>query len=344
MGTPVSERTQHFFEALARGDLDRVRNFLAAGFAPDTRDAGGDSPLTAAAAAGHLGAVEALLEAGADVNQADGNGRTPLGEASRRGHPEIVRRLLHAGAEMTVDVNRNEQDTVLYTLDTGASAGDKAAPAALKSIPQLRGVESFDLDARWIAARAPIDHVVEALARARGGAVQRDVYSREITLAETTLLAVQFRAHAWTLVTELRAAPETRLRPEEARALSHQLSTHALFFETSDIAGGFRYQLFRANAVIEDFDTARAEELSAANDLVARKGLRPLSQMLLSSQRQINEAELENPERFADAFIGGQGIFIPAFAAGAGKPGDGGLLRIPPYMRADFERVDLISL
>jgi len=59
-------------------------------------------PFHQAVADGNLGRVRLLLDAGEDVNAADNNGYTPLHRAAINGHTAIVRLLLDRGAEVNV--------------------------------------------------------------------------------------------------------------------------------------------------------------------------------------------------------------------------------------------------
>lgn len=346
MGNTPHTHVAAFMTAVENGDLTRVRNFLQSGTPVDTADDAGATGLIVSAALGHLGLVDEFIDAGANVNRADNHGYTAIIEASRRGHPDVVRRLLHAGAELTVDVNRNEKSAVLYALDAGhegiADLLQKAATP--RSIPLLRGIESFDLDARWVAVHAGIDRAAEAFVKRRNLRWHRDVFARTVQFTAANYLALQFHGHEWTLIGELHVeAPAARLEAQDAEDLSRSLGQKALFFETSDLAGRFRYKFFRAGQWLEDFDTRRAQELSEANDVMQRHETRPLGQMIVSKRRDVAEAELVNPEAFASRFAAIQGVFIPAFAMGTGKTGDEGVMRIPGYLKTDFERVDFLG-
>lgn len=328
MNNAPHTHTAAFMAAVDSGDLARVRNFLKSGTPVDTAGDDGATGLMRAAVRGHLGLVVEFLDAGADVNRADHHGYTALIEASRHGHPDVVRALLHAGADMTIDVNRNEYNAVLYALDGGHEgiADLLSKSAAPRSIPLLRGIESFDLHARWVAVRDPIDRVAEAFARHRGLEVSRDVFGRTVRFTAACYLALQFRGHAWSLLTELHVAdPSRRLAPEDAESLAQLASQRTYFFETSDLAGRFRYQYFHALQCLEDFDTARQ------------------GAMLATTYRNVRDAELVNPGAFASRFAALLGIFIPGFEPGTGKAGDEGLMRIPGYLKSDFERVDFLG-
>jgi ankyrin repeat protein len=129
-------------EAVEAGDVESVRELLAAGAFVDSRDLAGHSVLVIAGVNGHREIFEMLLDAGADpyfpfmgidsgamaltqaasmgrseiveawlqrgldVNVADGVGNTPLMAAAAAGQLDAVRRLLAAGSDMnarTVD-------------------------------------------------------------------------------------------------------------------------------------------------------------------------------------------------------------------------------------------------
>lgn len=128
MAAPTSE----IFEAIAEGDLDRVRKLVAADATlAGARDAQGLSAVTQARYHGHDDMVDALLDAGPelDVFEAAAVGRiervrelvendpalgsafspdgfTPLHLAAFFGHPDIARLLVEQGAD-TQAVARN---------------------------------------------------------------------------------------------------------------------------------------------------------------------------------------------------------------------------------------------
>jgi len=87
-------------EAVIQGDLEAIRQHIAAGSDLNQKEPlGGASPLIAAAAFGQTAAVRALIEAGADVNTRNNEGSTPLHTAAFLCHTEIVEVLLANGAE-----------------------------------------------------------------------------------------------------------------------------------------------------------------------------------------------------------------------------------------------------
>ena len=87
----------HF--AAFRGNLEAVKQHLAAGTDVNAKDDIGKTPLHRAADAGHKEIVELLIAKGADVNASISMG-TPLHYAARSGHKEIVELLIAEGADV----------------------------------------------------------------------------------------------------------------------------------------------------------------------------------------------------------------------------------------------------
>jgi hypothetical protein len=97
---------EELFEAVKKGDIDKVREILAKGANVNTRDRHKDSwtynqtPLHVAAHEGHTYVARLLLEHGAVVNARDKYGFTPLYYAAGGGHIDIVSILLEHGADV----------------------------------------------------------------------------------------------------------------------------------------------------------------------------------------------------------------------------------------------------
>ena len=89
---------EDWLRAVREDNVAVMKRFLAGGFAIDTRDAGGDSALHAAAASGARQAAEFLLNKGLPVDQRGAGGRTPLMAAVAANQPKMVRWLLRQGA------------------------------------------------------------------------------------------------------------------------------------------------------------------------------------------------------------------------------------------------------
>ncbi len=97
------------FDAVTNGDVERVRELLAAGADCDARDGEGATALMLAAYAGNLAVVKTLIEAGADVNARGEGGWSPLMKAAHnaeldRGFADVAQALIDAGANVEAPI------------------------------------------------------------------------------------------------------------------------------------------------------------------------------------------------------------------------------------------------
>ena len=88
--------------AVGGGDVEAVKEFLAAGADVNVKDKRRFTPLHWASISGHKEAVELLIDNGADVDAMRGGGGTPLSYAASWGHEEIVELLIANGADVNV--------------------------------------------------------------------------------------------------------------------------------------------------------------------------------------------------------------------------------------------------
>ena len=95
-------------DAARKGDIEAVKQHLAAGRNVNAKDDKGRTPLHRAAREGHKEVAELLIAAGAALNWKDKEGKTPLYHAARWGHTNIAALLIAAGA----DVNAKDEDGV----------------------------------------------------------------------------------------------------------------------------------------------------------------------------------------------------------------------------------------
>lgn len=86
--------------ASRQGQIDALRQFIAAGAKPNARNDDGNNALWLACAGGHMEAIDMLIEAGVDIDNQNDNGATALMYAASAGKHRIVERLLQAGADI----------------------------------------------------------------------------------------------------------------------------------------------------------------------------------------------------------------------------------------------------
>jgi ankyrin repeat protein len=90
-------------EAAGTGNIEVVKQHLAAGTDVNAKDGGG-TPLWYAADHGHKEVAELLIAKGADVNARDDVGRTPLHIAAIYGYKEIAELLIAKGADVNAKI------------------------------------------------------------------------------------------------------------------------------------------------------------------------------------------------------------------------------------------------
>ena len=89
-----------FHIAAMQGNLEAVKQHIAAGVDVNAKLVDEMTPLLFAAGHGHKEIAELLIAEGADVNAKDKPGFTPLHIAAREGHKEITELLIAAGADV----------------------------------------------------------------------------------------------------------------------------------------------------------------------------------------------------------------------------------------------------
>jgi ankyrin repeat protein len=87
-------------KAAGAGNIEAVKQHLAAGTDVNAKEEDGSTPLHQAAWEGHKEIAELLITKGADVSAKDEDGWTPLHYAADYGHKEIVELLIAKGADV----------------------------------------------------------------------------------------------------------------------------------------------------------------------------------------------------------------------------------------------------
>ncbi|HAA61892.1 MAG TPA: hypothetical protein DCE39_13275, partial [Planctomycetaceae bacterium] len=117
--------------AVSTGNVEAVKQHLAAGADPNAKNADGGPILNGAAVFGHREIVALLIEKGAEIGVKDGNGNGPLHSAAFLGRSDVVELLLEKGAD--VNVKNNNGETPMDTL--GADWGTTQFIGNLLKIP-----------------------------------------------------------------------------------------------------------------------------------------------------------------------------------------------------------------
>jgi len=86
-------------EAVAAGDIPKLRMLLDQGAEINARNKEGETTLMVAALEGRTDMVRFLIEKGADLNARDGVGATPLLYAALGGSVEAIKLLIDKGAD-----------------------------------------------------------------------------------------------------------------------------------------------------------------------------------------------------------------------------------------------------
>lgn len=95
----ADEKTEEFWSAVKKGDLQKVQTHLAAGIDVNAKNDYGATALSFAADKGHVEIARLLIDRGADINVKDSfYGSTPMDWAVYNNHPEMVKLLLSKGA------------------------------------------------------------------------------------------------------------------------------------------------------------------------------------------------------------------------------------------------------
>ena len=88
-------------DAAAWGNIEAVKQHIAAGTDVNTKNHRGQTPLHFAAGEGHKEVTELLIANGADVNAKAEEGWTPLHHVAEAGHTKLVELLIAKGADVS---------------------------------------------------------------------------------------------------------------------------------------------------------------------------------------------------------------------------------------------------
>ncbi|HIA75752.1 MAG TPA: ankyrin repeat domain-containing protein [Dehalococcoidia bacterium] len=143
-------------DAAKNGNIEAVKQHLAAGTDVNATGEDGWPALHCAARRGHKEIAELLIDNDTEVNAKDEYGQTPLSHAAWEGHTEVVELLIAKGA----DVNANTASD--YTpLHGAALAAHPADLVAHKEVIELLIVAGADVNAKDEDGRTPLDKAIE---------------------------------------------------------------------------------------------------------------------------------------------------------------------------------------
>ena len=136
-GNPEADRA--LLEAAYDGNIEAVKQHLAAGADVNAKDEDGYTPLYAVAGRGHKEIAELLIAKGADVNPKREDGATPLLIAAVAGHKEVAELLIAKGADVNAKdkkgwtllqhaVMMSKREIVGLLITKGADVNAKVAP------------------------------------------------------------------------------------------------------------------------------------------------------------------------------------------------------------------------
>lgn len=145
----VSAPEVTILDAAWAGDVDKVRQHIAAGSDLNMRGEDGGTSLHAVAARGNDEVAMLLIDAGADVNAKKADGGTPLHSAAFFCHEKIVRGLLANGADKTI---RNTAGATAYD---GVAGSFEDVKPIYDFVLQIMGPLGLQLDYERIKAERP---------------------------------------------------------------------------------------------------------------------------------------------------------------------------------------------
>jgi ankyrin repeat protein len=136
-------------DAVGTGNIEAVKEHLAAGTDRDEFDNFERTPLTFSAEYGRKEIAELLIAEGADVNAKSDESGTPLYRAALKGHKEIVEMLIAAGAD--VNAKYEDEGTPLHM----------AALNGHKEIVELLIAKGADVNAKTRHGQTPLDLAIK---------------------------------------------------------------------------------------------------------------------------------------------------------------------------------------
>jgi hypothetical protein len=167
-------------------------------------------------------------------------------------------------------------------------------------VEQWRGIGSIDRIHSVVLVQASVEAVAQSLNQQKDVALwKRDVYAEAVGINDGSLVILQLRGHAWSLIHSLArlARFDRKFDEQDAQALSDSLQTCAMYYQVSDSSDRLGYQFFQNGKLLEVL-------LFDENGNTFQSQLRSLT---------IEDIETEDRDRydFTDSFLREKGIYIP---------------------------------
>jgi ankyrin repeat protein len=118
---PSSSPDLDVWTSVVTGNVEFVKQHLAAGTDANIKDPNGAPILNAAAVYGHRDIVDALIQKRANINGKDKDGNSALHAAAFLGRTEVVELLLEKGVDANIKNNKGETPTDALKVDWGTT-------------------------------------------------------------------------------------------------------------------------------------------------------------------------------------------------------------------------------
>ena len=223
---------------------------------------------------------------------------------------------------------------------------------AMKGVPweQCRGIENLDVNDYLILIKAPIEEVAQAISQVRQVVLwERDVYEHEIKILAYGHIIFQFKAHSWTVISQISSRlSRVCLDEKDAQSLSDLLHTKAICYLISDTGLKIGYQFYNCNELLEElyftseiegeFDDEYEEEESEDMEIDGTYHFQ-------SNLRQLNIEDIGCPYDFTETFLREQDVYVPDFFHRVNfRVGQRLTLHIEGLKHEDLERMDYLVL
>ena len=266
--------------AAARGDIEAVKQHLAAGTDVNAMDSFRQTALHLAAQQGHEEVAELLIVNGADLEAKNKDGLTPLHVAALKGHKEIAELLIAEGA----DVNAKDK--------YGFTPLHQAAVKGRKEMAELLIAKGADVNAKIVSGATqgmtPLDAAV-------GQEVSTDYGNYTANETNHPETADLLRKHGGKTKKELEAEKTSAPNSELQNTLQNKKKDYDLQIKTlnGQIADKDR-AIDDIGRRLESVEEDRDQLINERNKLIAEKAeLEKQFQDILVLRRKVQQLQFE---------------------------------------------------